>query len=82
MSSEIESSAVVGTSNERIARSLGYVWNSMPCNDAMRCMRACVLGTRFRAGRCIRVRLYIVAAAELERTEQALVSTHIHTQYF
>jgi hypothetical protein len=41
-----------------------------------------VLGTRFRAGRCIRVHLYVVAAAELERTEQALVSTHIHTQYF
>lgn len=41
MSSEIESNAVVGTSNERIARSLGHVWDSMPCNDAMRCMRAC-----------------------------------------
>ncbi len=49
MSPEIESSAVVGKSNERIARSLGHVWDSMPCNDAMRaCVRA---GDTFSRGK-------------------------------
>ena len=49
----------------RIARSLEFVWETMPCNGAMRCdvcMAHGCSGDTVGADRCIRVHVYIVVA--------------------
>lgn len=81
MSSKIEASAVVGTSD---GVSL-VLWDTFGrrCRVTMRCdaMRAC-MGTRFRTGRCIRVHLYTDVAAtgpEGLRAHRAGTGFYTHT---
>ena len=54
-----------GVDHPCIARSLEFVWETMPCNGAMRCdvcMAHGCSGDTVGADRCIRVHVYIVVA--------------------